>query len=168
MMNSIINKLTYFFLNIKNIIRWIPTLWKDREWDHSFMLEIEQKKLKNMIKWYEQNNYGHLASGRRTVSQMKFAVSLLNIILEKDNWWHIDYPEDYKWFDTNHRYNGLSDNCYIVDVYVNINNWSRFLPRINETAIKESQNFWKTELRVEKAWKLYHMLRERYMCDWWD
>ena len=49
-MNNIMKKIANFFLSIKNIIRWIPTLYKDREWDYSFMLEIEQKKLKNMIK----------------------------------------------------------------------------------------------------------------------
>lgn len=78
-------KIANFFLSIKNIIRWIPTLYKDREWDYSFMLEIEQKKLKNMIKWYEQHDYGNSTSGPITVKQMKLAVSLLDIILEKDN-----------------------------------------------------------------------------------
>ena len=56
-MNSIMKKIANVFLSIKNIIRWVPTLFKDREWDYSFMLEIEQKKLNNMIKWYEQNCY---------------------------------------------------------------------------------------------------------------
>ena len=90
MMNSIRNKFNHFFLNIRNIIRWIPTLWKDREWDYAFMLKIEQKKFMNMIDWYEKNNYGHRASGCSIVRQMKLAVSLLDIILEKENWWHIN------------------------------------------------------------------------------
>lgn len=162
------NKITNFFLNIRNIIRWIPTLWKDRDWDYSFMLEIEYKKLNNMIHWYEQNDYGHLESGPRTVRQMKLAVRLLDIILDNDEWWHIDYPDGYKWFDKEHRYNRLSDDCYAIDAYVNINNWRRFLPWVKETTIKEHSNFWKTELRVEKAWRLYNMLRERHMCEWWD
>ena len=168
MMNSIMNKITHFFLNIRNIIRWIPTLWKDRDWDYGFMLELEYNKLKNMVHWYETNNYGHCTSGSTVVKQMKLAISLLDIILEKNEWWHINFPDDYKWFDENHRYNKLSDNCYVVDAYVNINNWHRYLPWLKETRIKESPNFWKTQLRVEKAWRLYHMLRERYMRDWWD
>ncbi len=167
-MNSIMNKITHFFKNIRNIIRWIPTLWKDREWDYGFMLELEYNKLKNMVHWYETNNYGHCTSGDTVVKQMKLAISLLDIILEKNEWWHINFPDDYKWFDENHRYNKLSDNCYVVDAYVNINNWHRYLPWLKETRIKESPNFWKTQLRVEKAWRLYHMLRERYMRDWWD
>ena len=50
MSHNYINKVNRFFRNVRNVIRWIPTLYKDREWDYSFMLEIEQKKLKNMIK----------------------------------------------------------------------------------------------------------------------
>ena len=76
-MNNIMKKIANFFLSIKNIIRWIPTLFKDREWDYSFMLEIEQKKLKNMIKWYEQHDYGHSVSGHRIVREMKLAISLI-------------------------------------------------------------------------------------------
>ena len=84
-MNSIMKKIANFFLSIKNIIRWIPTLYKDREWDYSLMLEIEQKKLKNMIKWYEQNDYGHSVSGHRIVREMKLAVVFLILYLKKRN-----------------------------------------------------------------------------------
>ena len=36
-----------------------------------------------MIKWYEQNDYGNSTSGPITVKQMKLAVRLLDIILER-------------------------------------------------------------------------------------
>lgn len=162
---NIRNMFINFFLNIKNIVRWIPTLWKDREWDYSFMLEIEQKKLKNMIKWYEQNNYGHLASGHRTVSQMKLAVSLLDIILEKENWWHIDYPEDYK-FVVDHKFQPLPISSLVIEKYVNTRNYKRFYPWLNDNAMKWSS--WIIELRRQKAWILYNKLREWYMVHWWD
>lgn len=34
-----------FFTGIKNIIRWIPTLYKDRNWDDSYIFTILQKKI---------------------------------------------------------------------------------------------------------------------------
>lgn len=158
-------KIANVFLSIKNIIRWIPTLFKDREWDYSFMLEIEQKKLKNMIKWYEQNDYGHLVSGPATVRQMKLAVSLLDIILEKDNWWHIDnafYPEYYNFVENT----PLQPTAFVIDKYVNTRNYKRFFPLLSDNVIKQS--FWIIDLRVKKAWVLYNALRERYMLQWWD
>ena len=158
-------KIANFFLNIINIIRWIPTLFKDREWDYSFMLEIEQKKLKNMIKWYEQHDYGHLVSGPATVRQMKLAVSLLDIILEKDNWWHIDnafYPEYYNFVENK----PLQSTGFVIDKYVNTRNYKRFYPLLSDNAIKQS--VWIIDLRLQKAWLLYNKLRERYMMHWWD
>ena len=158
-------KIANFFLSIKNIIRWIPTLYKDREWDYSFMLEIEQKKLKNMIRLYEQNDYGNSTSGPITVKQMKLAVRLLDIILEKENWWHIDnafYPEYYE-FIVDHP---LPQTAFVIDKYVNTRNYKRFFPLLSDNAIKQS--VWIIELRVKKAWVLYNELRERYMLHWWD
>lgn len=158
-------KIANVFLSIKNIIRWVPTLFKDREWDYSFMLEIEQKKLKNMIKWYEQHDYGHLVSGPATVRQMKLAVSLLDIILEKDNWWHIDnafYPEYYNFVENK----SLQPTAFVIDKYVNTRNYKRFYPLLSDNAIKQS--VWIIDLRAKKAWVLYNKLRERYMMHWWD
>ena len=33
------------YTKLHNVIRWIPILWKDRDWDVSFIYEILQKKL---------------------------------------------------------------------------------------------------------------------------
>ena len=162
-------KIANFFLNIRNIIRWIPTLFKDKEWDYSFMLEIEQKKLKNMIKWYEQHDYGHSVSGHRTVREMKLAVSLLDIILEKDNWWHIDnafYPEYYEFIVDK----PLPQTAFVIDKYVNTRNYKRFYPHYNDEGTIGSVlgSVRIIDLRLQKAWILYNKLRERYMMHWWD
>ena len=165
MSHNCINKFNKFFRNVRNVIRWIPTLYKDREWDYSFMLEIEQKKLKNMIKWYEQNDYGNSTSGITTVRQMKLAVSLLDIILKKENFWSIDYPEDYE-FVVDHKYNPLPETSFVIDKYINTKNYKRFFSWLNDNAMKSPS--WKIDLRIRKAWCLYHKLREQYMMDWWD
>ena len=34
-----------FFTGIKNVIRWIPTIYKDRNWDDSYIFTILQKKI---------------------------------------------------------------------------------------------------------------------------
>ena len=165
MSHNCINKFNKFFRNVRNVIRWIPTLYKDREWDYSFMLEIEQKKLKNMIKWYEQNDYGNSISGPITVKQMKLAVRLLDIILEKEKFWSIDYPEDYA-FVVDHKYNPLPETSFVIDKYINTKNYKRFFSWLNDNAMKSPS--WKIDLRISKAWYLYNKLREQYMMNWWD
>jgi len=47
--NTLFDKLNwrirYFLLGIKNIIRWIPTLYHDQDWDWYYTLKILQKKI---------------------------------------------------------------------------------------------------------------------------
>lgn len=37
-----------FFQGLRNVIRWMPTIYRDRHWDHSFLTDILQKKLEFM------------------------------------------------------------------------------------------------------------------------
>jgi len=37
--------LKQFFQGLYNIIRWMPTIYRDRHWDHSFITDLLQKKL---------------------------------------------------------------------------------------------------------------------------
>ena len=43
------NNITYpvrrFFRKIKNVFRWLPTIWKDEDYDYGFINEILIKKL---------------------------------------------------------------------------------------------------------------------------
>jgi len=38
----------YFFVSVKNLIRWTPIIWKDRDWDHQFIILLLSFKLKNI------------------------------------------------------------------------------------------------------------------------
>ena len=39
---------------VKNLIRWFPTIWKDRDYDHSYIYEVLRVKLEN-----HQNHENH-------------------------------------------------------------------------------------------------------------
>lgn len=158
-------KIKGFFLDIKNVMHWIPTIWKDRDWDYGFALEIERKKLRNMVKWYEDNNYGHYVNGKRDYIIMKTALDCLNILLDSD-WWHVE-PNDHGFFKEG-KYEPTPDKYYILDAYVNLGNYKRFMDWVPQDSIDKKPNFWSTELREEKAWHLYHKIREQYMRSWWD
>ena len=38
-------RIKYFIDGVSNIVRWIPTLYKDRDWDDSYTLRLLQKKI---------------------------------------------------------------------------------------------------------------------------
>ena len=159
-------KIKGFFLDIGNVIRWIPTIWKDRNWDYGFMLEMERMKLKQIINWYKKHDYGHYVDGKRDCRIMETALGCLDILLDSD-WWHIS-EEHERLFDENGKYVPTPDECYVLDAYVNLGNYKRFMNWLPQDAIDNKPNFWRTDLREEKAWHLYHKIREQYMRSWWD
>ena len=44
-------RIRYIYRKIRNLIRWTPIIWKDQDWDHSFIFEILKFKLKNQAKY---------------------------------------------------------------------------------------------------------------------
>lgn len=159
-------KIKGFFLNIGNVIRWTTTIWKDRDWDYAFMLEMERMKLKQTINWYKKHNYGHYVNGKRDCRIMETALGCLNILLDSD-WWNIE-PTAYRVFFKEGKYVPTPDEHYVLNAYVNLGNYKRFMNWVPQDSIDKKPNFWRTELREEKAWHLYHKIREQYMRSWWD
>ncbi|HEX5186511.1 MAG TPA: hypothetical protein VFV86_06435 [Nitrososphaeraceae archaeon] len=45
-----------FVRSIHNIIRWFPIIWKDRDWDHVYILEILKKKIEFQREYLITNN----------------------------------------------------------------------------------------------------------------
>ncbi len=41
-----------FFTSISNLIYWFPVIWKEREWDYSFFMNLIAHKLKRIRKVY--------------------------------------------------------------------------------------------------------------------
>ena len=46
-----------FIDGIKNLIKWFPVIWKDRDWDHDFIFNILEFKLKNQSKDMATHNF---------------------------------------------------------------------------------------------------------------
>ena len=44
-------RIRYIYRKIRNLIRWTPIIWKDQDWDHTFIFEILKFKLKNQAKY---------------------------------------------------------------------------------------------------------------------
>ena len=66
--------------SIVNVIRWFPTIWKDRDWDYDYLLEILKKKIEFMSEYTKK--YGHSDGLEEDAKQMDEAVSLINKVQE--------------------------------------------------------------------------------------
>lgn len=114
------------------------------DFDFSCVLEAEHHQLKRLIKcidkWRSHEN------AERDIHWMKICDHLLNVILH-------DAHEDGKDFKLKH--------------YCNTKNYKRFFPNMSDEMVNNLKYF-PSDLYAEKAWKLYHCIREEHMREWWD
>lgn len=119
-------------------------LKNDFDFDWQFMLDLERHKLKRMHKYFTEHNIAE--SDSRVTKELNLAIKLIEIICGDDS--------DRLLIDGNFK------------KYVNIKNYKRFVtyttPQLNVSA------YFRSELRVEKAWNLYHKLRQDRMRTWWN
>lgn len=155
-------------------------LAKDYDWDYSYLIALEKKKLQRMRDCIKQEH--HLANNEFVVRDIGICIRLIDIFMEDD-------PVYKTWLDRSYsgtrlKFRKLEDGNYeLVDddrkpladipVYINVRNERRFF---RKTPIKESlaedRLEWairlKISLRQRKALHLYHMIREYKLFDWWD
>lgn len=68
----------YFIEGVKNLIRWFPIIWKDRNWDHHYIWEIMKFKLSNQSKYIGTKDR-HI-SAKRDAEIMMTCVRLIDKI----------------------------------------------------------------------------------------
>jgi hypothetical protein len=67
-----------WYKRIKNIIRWIPVLWKDRDWDYWHIFEILKVKLKFQSEYFRKHGYHE--SSERDAEKMELCIKLIDKI----------------------------------------------------------------------------------------
>lgn len=80
---------------IKNLIRWFPIIWEDRDWDHGYVEEMLLFKLNNMYKRFSDPDTTYVDWGTKYAKPALKALKLCVQILERrrDNyyteyWWN--------------------------------------------------------------------------------
>jgi hypothetical protein len=90
-----------FIKGIKNIIKWFPTIWKDRDYDHSYIFIILKNKLNNQADYLEKNN--HFENSLRQAQIIKTCVRLIDRI--NDDYYYMEYTDyhvsSHDWLDYN-------------------------------------------------------------------
>lgn len=135
---------------IRNLIRYSPILWNDYDWDYDFFLNIQERKLKFMEKYHRNSEI--CVENPWIASRIKLALSLLEVARSVD----ADKHEESFWTP-----------------YVNTRNARRFHDRW-ESLLKmtdgkpDGKQMSLYDLRIRKAWFLYHKLLFLYSKGWWD
>ena len=82
----------YFIQGVKNLWKWFPTIWKDRDWDDSFIFDLLIQKLKNQSNYIGNRDYHTRA--KRDAEVMMTCVRLLEKVkVEEYGIEYLDYEE---------------------------------------------------------------------------
>lgn len=74
---NIIYSVQGFFENVHRVISWIPIVWKDRDWDYAYLLNIIRYKLGRMEYGFEHFDIGAEAQKRAR------EVHIANLLLDR-------------------------------------------------------------------------------------
>ena len=70
------NNITYpfrrFFRKIKNVFRWLPTIWKDEDFDNHFIVEILIKKLEHTRDFFLSDRT-HITEAKKVAEEIQEA-----------------------------------------------------------------------------------------------
>ena len=78
-----------FARGVKNLWRWFPTIWKDRDWDDSYIFEIIRVKLEHQAKFI--GGRGIHVSANRDAEKMRLVAKLIQ--LQKDDFYSMEYMD---------------------------------------------------------------------------
>ena len=78
-----------FASGIKNLWRWFPTVWKDRDWDHSYVYEIIRVILEHQAK--SIGNRDRHTTAKRDSDRMRLVAKLIK--LQQDDFYHMEYMD---------------------------------------------------------------------------
>lgn len=84
---------------VKNLIKWFPIIWKDRDYDYSYTFAILKAKLNNQADYLEKNN--HFINSLRQAQIIKTCIRLIDKINE--DFYKIEYSDyhvsSHEWLD---------------------------------------------------------------------
>ena len=88
-------KIKYFKNSIKNLIKWFPIIWQDRDWDHGYVEDMLLFKLNNMYKRFSDPNATYVDWNSKHAKPALKALKICIQILERrknnyytDYWWN--------------------------------------------------------------------------------
>jgi len=90
---NMLNNITYpfrdFYRRVKNVLRWLPTIWKDRDWDNSYITEILIKKLELTRDFYLSDK-AHSIEVKKIANEIQEAIDRLH--MTQDSWEFYEAP----------------------------------------------------------------------------
>jgi hypothetical protein len=162
-------KIKQFFRNIRNLIRWFPIIWKDRDWDDHFIFEILKFKLKNQAEYIGYHDR-HM-SAKRDAEKMMLCVRLIEKV--QDEYYGCEYQ---KYNDSELIFIDSEDypghyEIEIKEISECFDEYFKKYPRIYKQVNGINRHniaFKIAQINQERAHKLLFKILEQNIRRWWD
>lgn len=162
---------------IKNLWRWFPLIWKDRDWDDHYIWVLLEKKLANQAKYIGDRDF-HM-NAKRDAERMMTCVRLINKVREE--YYQSEYTDYHKcefhWDDIPDKpdYSELR----IEELSEDFDDYFKKYPRIYKHVLKMDKTPFKrseksgiamniSRINHSRAKKLLFKMLEEHIESWWD
>ena len=166
-------RMRYFIDGIKNIIRWMPTMYHDRDWDQWHIYNVLQKKIEFQRK--ELINANRHTDINRDNRDMTIVLNLIERVNE--DFYGVEYL-DYS--ESKFRFEPIEgdDEYYTMEQDVISENYDEYIKKYQSSVrkvLKEKPDlnkkdlcFWVARHNEEKAHDLLHRILKERIRHWWD
>jgi len=110
---------------VKNLIKWFPIIWQDRDYDYGYLYTILEFKLNNMQKFFE-SDYTYSKDAKHYAKQIKECKELLIRIHNEAIWdehWNDDTATYTKSIDELSKLDREEKELFWGKMCDNIDNW---------------------------------------------
>ena len=164
----------------RNLWKWFPLVWKDRDWDDHFIFEALKFKIENTAKYIKKND--RYIGCERDVQIMMTCVGLIEKI--QDQFYdleHTDYMDQKFSFEKIE--NSDLSKLNIETISQNLSDYFSKHPNTYRRALKSSMTrekghysevsdqtlaMWMSHYNHNRARKILFSLMERNIEKWWD
>ena len=167
-------RIKYFLEGVKNIIRWTPTMYHDRDWDGSYILKILQKKIEFQRK--ELINANRHMDIDRDNRDMTLALNLLERV--KEEYYSLECMD---YWDSEIVFDDVPENPKLKSIEVNTTTerydeyLSKYPSSVRALTKEHGEELDKQRLCLmvsnynhNKANKLLFRVLEERLAYWWD
>ena len=155
-------------MSIKNVIRWLPVIWRDKDWDESFIYKILQFKLKNQAEYIATRDW-HIRA-KRDAEIMMTCVRLIDKINEE--YYGMEYFEYYDYdmdFGVGSRMEFKSTRDDLDTYYAKYPlTFKKIVAQYGDARDRSSTALLMGDDRQRKARKLLFKILDENIETWWD
>jgi hypothetical protein len=164
-----------FFQGLRNILRWMPTIYRDKHWDHSFLNDILQKKLEFMRE--ELVTANRFVGVEKVNKDITLALNLLERI--KHDYYAL---EMYEYIKNSHEFvpADVTGDYFVMQDTILEDNLEEYLAKYKHTAKKlrkkyklklyqtEKLAFRVSDYNQQKCERIFWKLLNYKLTHWWD